>query len=200
MEENSGNNEQTTNASTNQTAPGVQAPTTPFATQPPVQASQPSVQQPQINQQNIQVVSTSDTETSQEKPGGVRLRFSAYFFDNLIVSAPIVLIWGLLVILTESYYGFSGTTTNIMLTLIYFSVVTGYFVYFDMSKGATPGKRIYGLKVIDINSKQNLNFKNATIRKLVARVVGYIPLIGIIFSVINFFCRSVISRKKRDTR
>ena len=198
MEENSSSDADTTN--TNQPLQGVQLPPTPSGVQssiPQAQTTQPSVQQPQVNpqnqfnvqgnQQNVQVVSTAGGEDFQEKPGGIRLRFSAYFFDSLITSAPLGIIWGLKVMITENYYGFSGITTNLMLVLIYLLVITGYFVYFDLHGGSTPGKKIYGLKVIDIKSKQNLNFKNAAIREFIARVVGYIPLLGIIFSVINFF-------------
>lgn len=184
MDDNGGKQSQPINSPLNQSSNNLQPQSVPNVIQQPNPQAQ-TVQQTATIQQNIQVASTSGIDTPEGLPGGLRLRLSAAFFDNMIYTIPISYIGGLIGFLTNNY-SYSGVTSLIII-LVFLAVVTTYFVYFDISKGATPGKRIYGLKVVDINSRQNLSLKKATIRELTARATALVPFIGALFQLVNFF-------------
>lgn len=145
-------------------------------------------------QQDFNVQAPMSTIPSTVVPAGIRLRFSAAFFDSLIFNVPIILIsvLGALLGADSLLNGFA----SIILYIILIAATIGYFVYFHTRKGATPGKAIYGLKVIDFNTKNNLSTNKALIREIVARGIAFIPLIGFIFLVINFFVVLSSSEKR----
>lgn len=174
----------------NQPSQNVQPPASQSVTQttntPLIQQTQANTQQPQ-RQPAVVKMDTGGQEAFQETPGGIRYRLSASVFDGLIINTPLSFIYALIVLVAGSGLGLLNGTMTIPLYIIYSFFVVAYYVYFDIKRGTTLGKEIYGMKVVDINSKQNLGFKNAAIREFVVRMIAIIPIIGALFSIINFF-------------
>jgi len=131
-------------------------------------------------------VHTEKPAVFEEKPGGIRKRFSASVFDNLILSIPLNLFYSLILLFSEQ----NLFTQNTLLNLSYYGLLLlstfVYFVYFNVNKGTTPGKKIYGMKIVDINTKNNLSYKNAFIRALTNRIPISVPFIGYLYGFINF--------------
>lgn len=150
---------------------------------------QPIQTQPVISApQNIPTIVQSPVGTTfQEKPAGIRLRFAASFFDGLIIGLPMEIMYFVYIFIAGMYFLAQNNLLNYLLLVIYGFFFTVYFIYFDVHKGATPGKGIYGLKVIDVTTKQNLSVKKAFKREILMRGISSIPLIGAIFNIINFF-------------
>ena len=161
------------------------------------QASQAqSAQNPQTKFFNISSTSPQKESSIHERePGSIRLRFAAIFFDNLILGVPI----NILTVLSWQILGFTFYNTtnsaNIFLLIIFFLSMLTYYIYFSVKSGATPGKNIYGLKIIDIDTNNNLTYKKSTIRELINRGILSIPLLGFLFGIINFFV--ILSKPER---
>ncbi|KKQ25368.1 MAG: hypothetical protein US39_C0008G0031 [Microgenomates group bacterium GW2011_GWC1_37_12b] len=151
----------------------------------------PAVQQTtNVNQEIINPpLEMTTVDAFQEVPGGLRLRLSASVFDGLAISAPMSIVYSIIIMFTNNVFSFTQRNyfMNILLLIFYFVVMVGYFIYFDVKKGATLGKKVYGLKVVDIDTQKNLRFKNAFIREVVSRGILFIPFLGFIFMIINFF-------------
>jgi len=127
-------------------------------------------------------------ELGSEIPAGIRIRFAAAFFDGLLLGMVINLMVFLLNLTTGIFGGISNPVTSLAIFYTFsLLLVAAYFIYFDITKGATLGKSIYGLRVVDISTGQNLNIGKATLREVVMRVVGTLPFVGLLFYIINFF-------------
>lgn len=146
------------------------------------------VQQPSENtQQQASSVSAASTEQGGVKNAGIRFRWAAFFFDGLFTSVPLALVYFALVFFgSEQVVSLNSTPTIPSHIIIFYAVLTTvYYVYFDIKSGSTPGKKIYGIKVVESDSFNLLNLKRATIRELVAKTSYFIPLIGSVFQLIN---------------
>jgi uncharacterized RDD family membrane protein YckC len=101
------------------------------------------------------------------------VRVGAYLIDTvlLIVALFILAIIGAIV----------SRGLEIVLILLWFVVVfIGYWVYFEGSEsGQTVGKRAVGIRV-RTTSNERISYGQAFGRNLVARVIGLLPLIGLI--------------------
>jgi uncharacterized RDD family membrane protein YckC len=178
MAENNAEDQFSPNSFVDQTVANNQPPAIPSAN---TSATTPSVQSVQRNADAHTPVGAG----SPIAPAGIRLRFSASIFDSLIFNAPISLIYilGTSLGVDSLLNGFP----NIILYIILITATIGYFVYFHTQRGATPGKVIYGLKVMDFSTKNNLSINKALVREIVVRGIVFIPLIGLFFSIANFF-------------
>ena len=132
-----------------------------------------------------QTINNKAIET-QITPGWLRLRFAASFFDNTIIGIPLYLIYSILILTGVNLIKIS-VLTSLSVLLVYSLFTLIYFIYFDVNKGFTPGKKIYGLKVIDNTTNTNLTYLNAFKREFINRFLIVIPLIGALYTLINFF-------------
>jgi uncharacterized RDD family membrane protein YckC len=81
------------------------------------------------------------------RAAGPFLRFIAYFLD-LIFEILILLVVGFVIGILGSVLG--GNVAMGVYYLLYFFIWWFYHVFFELSRwGATPGKRIFGLRVVD---------------------------------------------------
>lgn len=114
------------------------------------------------------------------------MRFAAGFFNSTITGIPFYIIYSILIL-----SGFNlikvNVITSLSILLVYSLFTLFYFVYFDANKGQTPGKKIYGLKVINKNTNSKLTYVNAFKREFINRFLLVIPLIGAFYILINFF-------------
>jgi uncharacterized RDD family membrane protein YckC len=92
------------------------------------------------------------------------LRFAALLIDNLILTVPVYLLM-FLVLIPMMLVALSGASEGdptagvaamvVFLPLIWLVMIGGqvfYFVWFESRKGGTPGKRVLGLRVVDIGT------------------------------------------------
>ena len=70
---------------------------------------------------------------------GVGIRFGAKILDGLIVGIPMSIVLAILGVGTASYVA----------TVVQTAVFLGYVIYFESSTGATIGKRLLNLSVVD---------------------------------------------------
>jgi uncharacterized RDD family membrane protein YckC len=112
-------------------------------------------------------------------------RLSAFFLDFVLQLVAIIVIVLLLVAVARTTVSASGLTAGkiavALVLFIYFLIRNLYFVYFEIAwRGATPGKRVVGLRVIDRQGGPLL--PTAVIaRNLTREVEMFLPL-GILLS------------------
>ncbi len=111
-------------------------------------------------------------------------RLSAFFLDVALQLASIIVIFVSLAVVARKTDSASGLTAEIAVALvlfIYFLIRNLYFIFFEIAwRGATPGKRVVGLRVIDRNGGPLL--PTAVIaRNLTREVEMFLPL-GILIS------------------
>ena len=111
-------------------------------------------------------------------------RLSAFFLDVALQLASIIVIFVSLAVVARKTDSTSGLTAGIAVALvlfIYFLIRNLYFIFFEIAwRGATPGKRVVGLRVIDRNGGPLL--PTAVIaRNLTREVEMFLPL-GILIS------------------
>lgn len=150
----------------------------------------------QPSEEKVQVTNTqSSTSSSQEVPGSIRYRLAASFFDGLILGIPSNIL-GVLLLYVGDPFGTQSSPYGFLTLLMSLSIALVYFVYFDVNQGATPGKRIYGMKVIDTKTKGNLTYQGALVREAVNRGISGIPFLGILFVIINVIVIAKSDRKR----
>jgi len=111
-------------------------------------------------------------------------RLSAFFLDFVLQLVAIIVIFLSLVAVAGTNDSASGQTAGIAIAIvlfIYFLIRNIYFIFFEIAwRGATPGKRVIGLRVIDRNGGPLL--PTAVIaRNLTREVEMFLPL-GILLS------------------
>ncbi|NQW45180.1 MAG: RDD family protein [Deltaproteobacteria bacterium] len=128
----------------------------------------------------------------QSEPGGFLRRFGAAIIDSTIcyvirfsMLGPLGLVLGM--IKANSFY---NTTQNraALLVLIYFivpfAVCYFYFGYFYHNKGASPGKMLFGLKVIRDEDGTHLSYGRAFWRETVGKAISIMPMgIGFLWAL-----------------
>ena len=110
------------------------------------------------------------------RPAGFWIRFAAYSVDSVIVSLPVLLatgVWAFSLMEQGGMAGLREVTPSVFLlpviggiSSLVLSIV--YPVYFWALRGATPGKQIFGLKVVTMSGETPLGWRRAMLR-----VVGY---------------------------
>jgi uncharacterized RDD family membrane protein YckC len=102
---------------------------------------------------------------------GFWIRFGAYLLDGLIVGIPAAILVVICALISSS-----------LAVLAYIVVLVGavaYYVYFSGGpKGATYGKQICGIKIIDFNNGGPIGYGRAFIRFLMQIVSGWIFYLG----------------------
>lgn len=108
---------------------------------------------------------------------GVGSRFLAIAFDTLmqaIVGLVLVIVGGVIGVTAARLGASAGPWVLAFLLLALFVVYTGYFAMFEaMWRGQTPGKRLVGLRVIDVSGSP-VSAYAAILRNLI-RIVDQLP-------------------------
>lgn len=123
---------------------------------------------------------TSAPPMQRMRPGGFWRRFAAYFIDSLIVGIAFVPL-GILLVPFANSNSASGMSVywggQLILKGLQLAVTFCYFGYFLSKKGASPGKMVLGLKVVDNDNGTNLSFMMAGLRCTVGYMISAITLL-----------------------
>ena len=107
------------------------------------------------------------------QPGGVRRRFAAMLIDGSIVS-----IFHLPFNLVELAINLLAPAHSILFKFlvwpIYICISLGYFAVFYRTRGATPGKMLFGLKVVDAKSGEYLRSSQTIWRETIGKFCSLI--------------------------
>ncbi|MFI5389823.1 MAG: RDD family protein [Bacteriovoracales bacterium] len=116
------------------------------------------------------------------KPAGFWVRFGAALVDGIIVSCiefPIDRLIGV------DYNAMELNVRTLSSLGVSFTIIFLYYGWFYHNKGATPGKILMGLKVINKNNGKNLGFFRAffreTLGKFCSAVIFFIGFLMVAF-------------------
>jgi len=117
---------------------------------------------------------------------GVSIRFSALVLDVILMSAvffPVTrVVKGTWVMAAADHQWARGWFVTDPLCLAFLLVMFLYFVLFEGLSGATPGKRVLGLRVVGAGGTP-VGLTRALVRN-VLRVVDGLPALGIVAAVL----------------
>jgi uncharacterized RDD family membrane protein YckC len=101
------------------------------------------------------------------------VRVGAYLIDALLLFVGLVIV--------ALIGGAISSTLGVILVIVWLAVyILGYWVYYEGSEsGQTLGKRAVGIRVRDAGGGR-ASYGQAFGRNIVARVIGFIPLVGLI--------------------
>jgi uncharacterized RDD family membrane protein YckC len=102
---------------------------------------------------------------------GFWIRFGAYLLDVLIYGIPAAVLIVVAALINDT-----------LGVLAYFLAIVGsiaYFIYFEGGPaGATPGKRVCGIRIIDMNAGGPIGYGRAFIRWIMKIVSGAVFYLG----------------------
>jgi len=141
----------------------------------------------------------------EERPAGFWVRFLAALVDGIIVTCiefPIDRIIG--VDLNNLDFGLKSLASF----AVSFTVIFFYFGWFYKNKGATPGKILMGLRVINKNNGKNLGYVRTFFRETLGKLCsGVIFFIGFLMAAFRsdkqalhdlIFDTQVLQKKEED--
>jgi len=146
---------------------------------PEFQTPSAATRLPNLNPQSV-------SPTAQ--PGGFWIRFLASFIDGIIVGVatiPVSIVMSILNVWVMRTSGGLGMTILSSVASYAVNMVIVYFYYgwFYSQKGATPGKMIFGLKVLDAETGVHLTYWRAFFRETLGKFLsGITLLIGFIMA------------------
>lgn len=120
-----------------------------------------------------------DTPASSDQLAGFGQRAIAQVLDALIIGVP-------LFILTLSFGGDLTDQDNsnlAWLTVLWLGVSLLYSTAFVALSGATPGKRIMKLRVVNRSDGSPVSWTYAAVRALIPSVAGLVPVIGFALNI-----------------
>ena len=145
--------------------------------------------------------------TSVEEPGGFWIRLAAYSIDAAIVSLPVLLASGAWAFWLLEQQGtvapaevtprlfllpILGAAASLLLSLV-------YPVYFWALRGATPGKQIFGLRVLSMDGETPIGWQRAMLRVIGYIINGFVMGIGFLLIAVSEDKRGLHDRLA-DTR
>lgn len=122
------------------------------------------------------------------KPSGGARRLSAAIIDNAIILG----LWSVICLLAAFLLGIhiAIKDANNHPIIVVYSLLGGvisivYYSYFHAHDGATPGKKLFGLKLGEINTSSRLTYPKAFLRESVKFGIAIIPIIGGLLNLVN---------------
>ncbi|HVK62736.1 MAG TPA: RDD family protein, partial [Bdellovibrionales bacterium] len=110
-------------------------------------------------------------------PGDMISRIAAFFIDSIVVWA---LAWPLRAFSSAVFGTFASGifefTANALSFLSWYVVVFAYYGWFYSKKGASPGKLLMGLQVIDSTDGGHLTYWRAFFREAIGKWISMVPL------------------------
>ena len=135
--------------------------------------------------------SSSAGALSTTEKAGFWIRFVAIFIDGIILFIPLFIIGfaiGLAIGFGSNGGNTASTTANPGLSALEnalgLALQFGYFSYF-WSTGATPGMRIFGLKVVDAQTLSTISFGKAALRFVGYYISALVCAIGLIWAAFD---------------
>ena len=121
--------------------------------------------------------------TVQYLPGGVLRRFAATIIDGIIITLITTpLLFGLTYFLGLAAGGASSAafiSLTVALTyLLQLVAIIYYYGYFYSKKGASPGKKLLGLRICNDETGLHLTFMQSALRETIFKLIS-----GIIFAI-----------------
>jgi uncharacterized RDD family membrane protein YckC len=112
------------------------------------------------------------------RPGGFWIRFGASVIDGLILIIPLLAVNAIVALWEKIFPGMLlvhilvlalQTVLNSVLTLLYCS-------YFYQKSGATPGKALFKLKVLNESDESFLTLRQVFTREVVGKTISFLIL------------------------
>lgn len=125
------------------------------------------------------------------EPAGFWIRFAAYLIDSLIISLLMGVIWAPTMFLTmrsamsEGGPGPLAAILPFLSFLLTMAASLGYILWFWATKGATPGKKMLGLRIVREDGEEPLGWGTAFMRVVGYMVSGAILYIGFLMIAFN---------------
>jgi uncharacterized RDD family membrane protein YckC len=121
---------------------------------------------------------------------GFWIRFVAVLIDSLIIAIPFVIV--AFAVGLALGLGSNGSTSNTNVSSAVSAPLNGlglvlgflYYAYF-WSTGATPGQRLFGLRVVDAQTMGNISFGKAALRYVGYLVSSWVCTIGLIWAAFD---------------
>jgi len=139
------------------------------------------------------IVNTMVGQQKPGTPGGFWRRFAASFIDGLIVGIALIPINFIVVFAYKFGTGIPFTdaakTGSIATAINYgFQIIFVYFYYgyFYSTRGASPGKQLMGLKVLNSETGTYLTFNQAFKREVLGKYILDTLTIGIGYLIAGF--------------
>ena len=117
-------------------------------------------------------------------PGGFWRRLVAVLIDGFVLGIaqiPIYIVIGMSAAFEASAGNFQASKTRhpglyLMTKAISLVLVFFYYGWFYKNKGATPGKMVMGLKIVDAKTGTNLGYVRSFFRETVGKIISFIIL------------------------
>jgi uncharacterized RDD family membrane protein YckC len=111
-----------------------------------------------------------------QEPGGLGLRFLARLIDGILVNI-VVFVLSMFLVERDSWSLVTGLFSGVL--------VFGYFVLFEVTQGATPGKMLLGLSVRGPGNSPKPDAKQSAIRNAFT-LLAVVPYIGWLLALIAY--------------
>ncbi|MBK8599068.1 MAG: RDD family protein [Holophagales bacterium] len=125
------------------------------------------------------------------EPAGFWVRFVAYLIDSVIISVLMGIIWAPTMFLTmrsamsEGGPGALAAILPFLAFLLTTAASLGYILWFWANRGATPGKKVMGLRIVREDGEEPLGWGTAFMRLVGYMVSGFILYIGFLMIAFN---------------
>ncbi len=103
--------------------------------------------------------------------GGFWRRLGAWLIDKVILWLIIMLTILVISAISSAVGGVVQTLLGVFLIVLVLVIALGYGVYFLSTRGATPGKEVLGLVVVDKYNKYPLKLSKALVREMLGRLL-----------------------------
>lgn len=136
----------------------------------PAPAAAPEVAAP-VAVESAPAQPTATAAPAAMKYAGFWIRFVAYLIDTIMLG----IVLGVILMLTGQISTSSNTTLPTAVGIMSAILIWAYFVILDVCCGATLGKMVFGLKVVD-TSGTKLSWGKAILREVVGKIVSSIVI------------------------
>ncbi len=125
------------------------------------------------------------------EPAGFWIRFLAFMIDYAIIGFLMAIIWAptFLIAFRPTASGESPGAFGMILPFLSFvlgsAVGLGYNLWFPATRGATPGKKMLGLRIVREDGEEPLGWGTAFMRLVGYMVSGFILCIGFFMIAFN---------------
>ena len=113
---------------------------------------------------------------AKQVPGGFWRRFVAVFIDGIIIGVAIFPITFILSLLIIPALGPESMVPSILSWVVQIAAIYFYYGYFYSQKGASPGKMVMNLRVINSETGKNLSYNEAFLREAIGKLISTLPL------------------------
>lgn len=127
--------------------------------------------------------------TTEMMPAGNYARWASNLLDGIYVGLLSIVVFIIFELIYYRALSIDRKTIDMLEnnTYLQLTLMIGYFVYhvwFNVKKGATPGKSGYGLKIVKFGSGEYMSYGRAIIREFL-KLLSYVPVYGTIYFIIN---------------